>query len=203
MCRPIGASESWGYRDANHPRPMPKAATPAPTSMSKALCGPESNPAACPNQKSPRAINSGPAATRTIFIRALPRSCVSDSELRRPALLKKGPAIGDGFSLGRNCPCKSIRGSAMCHNSHTERKTLGSPPPCEGQLRRLAPTGGQTKVTPIPTSSPISRARRCFMPLPLQKVRGIHPRLSTAQDGSLLGNVPLSRGLRRPDRPGP
>ena len=131
MCRPIGAIESWGYRDANHPRPMPKAATPAPTSMSKALCGPESNPAACPNQKSPRAINSGPAATRTIFIRALPRSCVSDSELRRPA-------IGDGSSLGRNCLCKSIRGSAMCHNSHTERKTLGSPPPCEGLLRNRA-----------------------------------------------------------------
>ena len=46
-------------------------------------------------------------------------------------------------------------------------------------------------------------ARRCFMPLPLQKARGIHPRLATGQDESLLGNVPLSRGLRRPDRPGP
>jgi hypothetical protein len=26
-----------GYRDANHPRPMPKAATPAPTSISASL----------------------------------------------------------------------------------------------------------------------------------------------------------------------
>ena len=58
-----------GYRDANHPRPMPKAAALVPTSMSAALCGPESSPAACPNQRSPRAMNNGLAVTRTIFIR--------------------------------------------------------------------------------------------------------------------------------------
>ena len=39
---------------------MPKAATLVPTSMSAALCGPESNAAAWPNQRSPRAINNGP-----------------------------------------------------------------------------------------------------------------------------------------------
>ncbi len=49
---------------------------------------------------------------------------------------KKGPVIGDGSQSREKRQSKSIRGSAMCHNSHTERETLGSPPPYEAPLLR-------------------------------------------------------------------
>jgi hypothetical protein len=39
---------------------------------------------------------------------------------------QKGPAIGDGSESGRKRPqLKSIRGSVMCRNSHTETETPG------------------------------------------------------------------------------
>jgi hypothetical protein len=44
------------------------------------------------------------------------------SARRRTALLKKEPAIGDGSQSREKRQGKSIRGSVMCRNSHTERK---------------------------------------------------------------------------------
>jgi hypothetical protein len=112
-----------GYRDANHPRPIPKAATPVATSMSAALCGPESNPVACPNQRSPRAINNGPAATRTIFIRA-PLIVRFRQRVEKAGLLKRNPPLATGPSLGRKRRYpNSIHGSVVCRNSHTLGKT--------------------------------------------------------------------------------
>ncbi len=43
---------------------------------------------------------------------------------RRTALLKKEPAIGDGSQSREKRQSKSIRGRAMCRNSHTKRETL-------------------------------------------------------------------------------
>ena len=37
---------------------------------------------------------------------------------------QKGPAIGDGSQSREKRQSKSVRGSVMCRNSHTERKTL-------------------------------------------------------------------------------
>jgi hypothetical protein len=45
-----------------------------------------------------------------------------------PGLLKKEPAIGDGSQSREKHQSKSIRGGAVCHYSHTERETVGSPP---------------------------------------------------------------------------
>ena len=59
-----------GYRNANHTRPISKAARPEPASISTGLCGCTNNPVPCPNQKSPTAINNGPTTTRTIFMSA-------------------------------------------------------------------------------------------------------------------------------------
>jgi hypothetical protein len=40
------------------------------------------------------------------------------------APLKKEPAIGDGSQSREKRQGKSIRGSVVCRNSHTERETL-------------------------------------------------------------------------------
>jgi hypothetical protein len=39
---------------------------------------------------------------------------------------EKAPAIGDGCQSREETQCNSIRGSVMCRNSHTHRKTLGN-----------------------------------------------------------------------------
>jgi len=46
----------------------------------------------------------------------------------RAAPLKKEPAVGDGSQSREKPQSKSLCGSAMCHNSHTEGETLGSLP---------------------------------------------------------------------------
>jgi hypothetical protein len=46
------------------------------------------------------------------------------SARRRTALLKKEPAIGDGSQSREKRQSTSIRGRAMCRNSHTKRETL-------------------------------------------------------------------------------
>jgi hypothetical protein len=121
-----------GYRNANHTRPIPKATTPAPPSISTALCGPESNPVPCPNQKSPTAIHSGPTTIRMIFMRA----CLDRAI---PQRVEKVAVAGRRFSKrtrhwrraesGRKRQqCRSIRGRVMWRNSHIERgKLFGAP----------------------------------------------------------------------------
>jgi hypothetical protein len=46
------------------------------------------------------------------------------SAQRQTVLLKKEPVIGDGSQSREDPQSRSIRGSAMCHNSHTERETV-------------------------------------------------------------------------------
>jgi hypothetical protein len=50
-----------------------------------------------------------------------PRWRTDESNARRRTALQKEPAIGDGSQSREKRQSKSIRGSVMCHNSHTER----------------------------------------------------------------------------------
>jgi len=137
---PVSAGLFWssdrrqrilGYRNANHTRPIPKATTPAPASISTALCGPASNPIPCPNQKSPTTINSGPTTTRTIFIRASfdrarPRQRVEKAGAGRGRRFsKKNPPLATGPSQGGNAGNVSRFAAALCVIIHTSgRKRL-------------------------------------------------------------------------------
>ena len=100
--RPTSASELLGYRDANHPRPMPIAATLVPTSISTALCGPESNGRRLPNQRSPRAINNGPNRSGRLLAIRRGRSAQSvchwrvGSSLASRFLSPRGATLQDG-----------------------------------------------------------------------------------------------------------
>src|SRR6266436_7972832 len=82
------------YRNANQTRPIPKATTPAPASISTALCGPENNPVPCPNQKSPTATNNGPTTRRTIFMRAPLIARDHDSDIDRGSASRNRKAAG-------------------------------------------------------------------------------------------------------------
>jgi hypothetical protein len=58
-------------------------------------------------------------------VRVSPRQRMGESGARRrTALLKKEPAIGDGSQSREKWQSKSIRGRAMCRNSHTKTETL-------------------------------------------------------------------------------
>src|SRR3954454_16090306 len=79
-----------GYPNANHTRAIPRAPTPAPKSISTALCGPASNPVPCPTQKSPTAIDSMPITASTIFMGTPAFTAVP----RR--LFRRSPPLFDG-----------------------------------------------------------------------------------------------------------
>src|SRR5260370_25190611 len=100
-----------GYRNANQTRPMPRATTPAPASISAALSGPESNPTPCPNQKSPTAINSGPTTRRTILMRTPLIARDHDSDIDRGSASRNRKAAG---VAGHRSPrlVRTIRASA-------------------------------------------------------------------------------------------
>jgi hypothetical protein len=72
-----------------------------------------------------------------------PRQRMGESSARRrAALLKKEPAIGDGSQSREKRQGKSIRGSVVCRNSHTERKTLLAHEAFRNRAARALKRGG-------------------------------------------------------------